>query len=89
VTKVCEILSKNELSFSTGGKGDLSLFLDDINSITEKLFVNFNHILTKDEYLKSVFPLHNSINNLRNKIQPIAGQFGNDILNKLRKLIQR
>lgn len=84
VKNVCEILSNNDLSFSMGGKGDLALFLDDINSISEKLFVNFNHKLTRSEYDKSISPLHKSINNLRDKIKPIAGQFGNDVLNKLR-----
>lgn len=86
VKNVCEILSNNDLSFSTGGKGDLALFLDDIYSITKKIFVNFNHELTQNEYDKLISPLHKSLNGLRDKIKPIAGQFGNDVLNNLRTI---
>jgi hypothetical protein len=65
IKDVSEILAKNELSFSTGGKGDLALFLDDIYAISSKLFVNFNHELSDSEYEKSILPLFNSINELR------------------------
>jgi len=86
VKNVCEILSNNDLSFSTGGKGDLALFLDDVHSISKNLFVNFNHELTQQEYEQSISPLYKSINNLREKIKPITGQFGNDVLNELRTI---
>jgi hypothetical protein len=80
---VCNILSDNDLSFSSGGKIDLSLFLTDIHSISKQLFSNFNFKLNEGEYAEFISPIAVSMNALIDKIKPIAGQFGSQALNDL------
>ncbi len=86
LTDVCNILSKNELSFASGGKTDLLLILNDVHSTASQLFSNFNQELSKKSYNENIKPLYESIANLRTKIEPIAGQFGNTVVNNLRIL---
>lgn len=84
--KSADILSKNELSFNSGAKGYLTLCLEDIQSISKNLFVNFNREIDETTYAELIAPLHQSIETLREKIKPIAGQAGNEVLNDLRKI---
>ena len=86
LTDVCNILAKNELSFSSGGKTDLLLILNDVHSTASQLFSNFNQELSKKSYNENIKPLYDAIANLRTKIEPIAGQFGNTVVNNIRIL---
>lgn len=84
LVKTCTILSKNQLSFvNGGGKGDLHLLLNDVHAIAKNIFVNFPHKISNQEYEKHIKPLHQAINDLCTVLNPIAGQFGNNILNDL------
>lgn len=86
LSEVCDILSNNDLSFATGAKGYLSLFLEDIHSVSNKIFTNFNFKLNDEEYNENILKLNQSISKLIEKLKPVSGEFGNEIINSLRKV---
>lgn len=80
---ICDVLSKNDISFIKEGKVDAKLFVDDILAITQNIPMNFNFKLSKSEYEKSILPLNKSLAKLITNIAPKAGQYGIATINRL------
>lgn len=80
---VCTILHSGNINFADSDAPLLLSRLNDVILISKKLFLNFDFKLSLDEYQETVVPLHDALVLLIKRLKPVAGQYGNGVLNDL------